>query len=91
MKVRERGGLCRMLPHSLRERENNTKEPRVSIKDGRDHDDELSRPERRERSSLLLSAKFFFPEVTVKPRLSICGPSDPKVSILLIKPCRETM
>lgn len=56
-------GVCHTLFRSLREQENNTKEPRVSIKDWCDHGDSSS-PEneqgRCERSSLLLLTQNLF-------------------------------
>lgn len=63
------GGLCRTLLRNLRESENNTKEPRVLIKDGRDHDGIVAcRRSEREGPSLLLSANSFLFKPTIKPR-----------------------
>lgn len=87
MEARRKGGLCRYTSlRSLRERENNTKEPRVSIKDG-------ARPRRwivplyrrsewYRGSSLLLSVNSFL----LKPRstyIYMCDLSGPEVSNLV--------
>ena len=63
------GGLCRILLRSLRESENNTKEPRVLIKDGATTTG-LSPSKRSERKgpSLLLSANSFLFKAIIKPR-----------------------
>ena len=63
------GGLCRILLRSLRESENNTKEPRVLIKDGATTTG-LSSSRRSERKgpSLLLSANSFLFKAIIKPR-----------------------